>query len=112
MKAVVYEKFGQIPKVMNVKEPDLSDDGVIVSVRATGVCRSDWHGWKGHDADIELPHVPGHEFAGVIEAVGKNVRHYKVGERVTVPFVNGCGSCSDCHSGNQVFKLCPEQKSC
>jgi len=107
MKAVVYEKFGQIPKVMNVKEPDLSDDGVIVSVRATGVCRSDWHGWKGHDADIELPHVPGHEFAGVIEAVGKNVRHYKVGERVTVPFVNGCGSCSDCHSGNQ--QVCSTQ---
>lgn len=107
MKAVVYEKFGQIPKVMNVKEPDLSDDGVIVSVRAAGVCRSDWHGWKGHDADIELPHVPGHEFAGVIEAVGKNVRHYKVGERVTVPFVNGCGSCSDCHSGNQ--QVCSTQ---
>ena len=107
MKAVVYEKFGQIPKVMNVKEPDLSDDGVIVSVRATGVCRSDWHGWKGHDADIELLHVPGHEFAGVIEAVGKNVRHYKVGERVTVPFVNGCGSCPDCHSGNQ--QVCSTQ---
>ena len=107
MKAVVYEKFGQAPKVMNVKEPELAADGVIVNVRATGVCRSDWHGWKGHDADIELPHVPGHEFAGVIEAVGKNVRHFKVGERVTVPFVNGCGTCPDCHSGNQ--QVCSTQ---
>ena len=47
MKAVVYEKFGHAPKVMNVKEPTLADDGVIVNVHATGVCRSDWHGWKG-----------------------------------------------------------------
>ncbi|CAM3908874.1 MULTISPECIES: zinc-dependent alcohol dehydrogenase family protein [Pseudoalteromonas] len=107
MKAVVYEKFGQAPKVMNVKEPELADDGVIINVRATGVCRSDWHGWKGHDSGIELPHVPGHEFAGVVEAVGKNVRHFKVGERVTVPFVNGCGSCPDCHSGNQ--QVCSTQ---
>lgn len=107
MKAVVYEKFGQIPKVMNVNDPELSADGVIVDVRATGVCRSDWHGWKGHDTDIDLPHVPGHEFAGVIEAVGKNVRHFKVGQRVTVPFVNGCGTCPDCHSGNQ--QVCSTQ---
>lgn len=107
MKAVVYEKFGHAPKVMNVKEPTLADDGVIVNVHATGVCRSDWHGWKGHDEGIELPHVPGHEFAGVIEAVGKNVRHFKVGERVTVPFVNGCGTCPDCHSGNQ--QVCSSQ---
>lgn len=107
MKAVVYEKFGQAPKVMNVKEPELADDGVIINVRATGVCRSDWHGWKGHDSGIELPHVPGHEFAGVVEAVGKNIRHFKVGERVTVPFVNGCGSCPDCHSGNQ--QVCSTQ---
>ena len=47
--------------------------------------RSDWHGWMGHDPDIELPHVPGHEFAGVVAAVGKNVKGFKPGDRVTAP---------------------------
>ena len=61
--------------------------GVVVKVMATGVCRSDWHGWVGHDADIRLPHVPGHELAGIVEAVGKDVTNWKKGDRVTVPFV-------------------------
>ena len=45
-------------------------------VEATGLCRSDWHGWMGHDPDIALPHVPGHELAGVIEAVGPEVARW------------------------------------
>jgi len=76
-------------------------------VQATGLCRSDWHGWVGHDADIELPHVPGHELAGVIEAVGKEVKKWKTGDRVTVPFVGGCGSCPECHAGHQ--QVCDHQ---
>jgi alcohol dehydrogenase len=74
---------------------------------ATGVCRSDWHGWVGHDADIVLPHVPGHELAGTVAAVGKDVRNWKIGARVTVPFVGGCGVCPQCHSGNQ--QVCDKQ---
>lgn len=107
MKAVVFEKFSAKPTIQNVDDPAPSDDGVIVKVEATGVCRSDWHGWMGHDPDIELPHVPGHEFAGIISEVGKNVKRFKVGERVTVPFVSGCGSCPDCHSGNH--QVCGSQ---
>ncbi|MEE9374868.1 MAG: zinc-dependent alcohol dehydrogenase family protein [Rhizobiaceae bacterium] len=107
MKAVVYEGFGQEPTVQSVDDPAPSPDGVVVRVMATGVCRSDWHGWMGHDPGIKLPHIPGHEFAGVIEAVGKNVRKWEVGARVTVPFVAGCGSCFECHSGNQ--HVCPDQ---
>ena len=46
----------------------------MVRVEATGLCRSDWHGWMGHDPDISrFPHVPGHELAGVVEAVGADV---------------------------------------
>jgi alcohol dehydrogenase len=67
---------------------------------ATGLCRSDWHGWMGHDPDVQPPHVPGHEFAGVIEAVGKDVSKWQPGARVTLPFVCGCGSCTQCASGN------------
>jgi alcohol dehydrogenase len=80
---------------------------VVIEVKANGICRSDWHGWMGHDPDIHLPHVPGHELAGVIAAVGKNVERWKGGERVTLPFVCGCGSCPQCLSGNQ--QVCDHQ---
>ncbi|EXJ12919.1 zinc-dependent alcohol dehydrogenase family protein [Nitrincola nitratireducens] len=107
MKAVVYEKFAKAPKIMNVQDPTPEAHGVVIKVEATGVCRSDWHGWMGHDPDIELPHVPGHEFAGVIEAVGKDVKSFKVGDRVTVPFVSACGACPECHGGNH--QVCGNQ---
>jgi len=80
---------------------------VVIAVGATGLCRSDWHGWMGHDPEIALPHVPRHELAGVIAAVGAEVRHWRAGERVTVPFVCACGSCPQCASGNQ--QICDRQ---
>ncbi|MBA6135281.1 MULTISPECIES: zinc-dependent alcohol dehydrogenase family protein [Pseudomonas] len=101
MKAVVYEAFSQPPRLMNIADPSPERHGVVIEVKGTGVCRSDWHGWKGHDPDIQLPHVPGHELAGVVAAVGGDVTQWKVGDRVTVPFVGGCGACAQCHSGNQ-----------
>ena len=107
MKAIVYEAFGAVPKHMNVPDPTPATDGVVVQVMASGVCRSDWHGWMGHDADIELPHVPGHELAGVVAAVGADVTRWKVGDRVTVPFVAGCGHCPECHAGHQ--QVCEQQ---
>jgi alcohol dehydrogenase len=107
MKAMFYDLFGKTPTIETVADPAPSEDGVVIKVAATGVCRSDWHGWMGHDPDIRLPHVPGHEFAGTIVAVGKGVQRFKVGERVTVPFVSGCGHCAECHSGNQ--QVCPSQ---
>ena len=107
MKAVLYENFVTSPKLTNVKDPTPNNHGVVIKVEATGVCRSDWHGWMGHDPDIELPHVPGHEFAGIVEAVGKDVGRFKIGDRVTVPFISGCGSCPECHSGNH--QVCATQ---
>jgi alcohol dehydrogenase len=107
MKAVVYEAFSAPPQLQTVPDPTPETHGVVVKVQATGVCRSDWHGWVGHDTDIVLPHVPGHELAGTVEAVGKDVTRWKVGNRVTVPFVGGCGACPECHSGNQ--QVCEKQ---
>ncbi len=107
MKAAVYEKFQGPIHIQNVEDPEPKDDGVVISVKATGLCRSDWHGWMGHDAGIELPHVPGHEFAGTIALTGKNVKNFKVGDRVTAPFVCGCGSCRQCLSGNH--QVCNHQ---
>ena len=109
MRAVVYDEFGGPLSVREVDEPEVPDGGVLVRVEATGVCRSDWHGWQGHDADIAvLPHVPGHELAGTVAAVGAGVARWSVGDRVTVPFVNACGACETCAEGNG--QVCPHQR--
>lgn len=107
MKAVYYEKFGGPIDIANLPDPEPSKTGVVIKVEASGLCLSDWHGWMGHDPDIKLPHVPGHEFAGTVVAVGKEVDKFKVGDRVTVPFVGGCGRCEFCLSGNQ--QVCERQ---
>ena len=109
MRAAVYEKFQGPISIQNVQDPKPNNHGVVISVKATGLCRSDWHGWMGHDVDIELPHVPGHEFAGTVELIGKNVKNFKVGDRVTAPFVCGCGSCRQCLSGNHQVCDCQSQ---
>lgn len=102
MRAVIYEQFGGVPSVQTVPDPTPTPDGVIIRVNATGICRSDWHGWQGHDGDIKtLPHIPGHELAGTIEAIGQDVHGFKIGDCVTVPFACGCGVCASCISGDQ-----------
>ena len=107
MKAVYYEEFKGKVDVWEVPDPTVSPDSVIVKVGATGLCRSDWHGWMGHDPDIVLPHVPGHELAGTIVETGSNIKNFKVGDRITIPFVSGCGHCPECRSGNQ--QVCDQQ---
>ena len=107
MKAVVFEQFSAPPSIQQVPDPAPAPHGVVVKVMANGVCRSDWHGWMGHDPDIRLPHVPGHELSGVVEAVGKDVTKWRIGDRVTVPFVGGCGICPECHTGNH--QVCDAQ---
>jgi len=107
LRAALFDAFEEPIRIENVADPEPTDTGVVIAVKATGLCRSDWHGWMGHDPDIRLPHVPGHELAGVVEAVGRSVRHWAPGDRVTVPFVGGCGSCPQCESGNQ--QVCDAQ---
>jgi len=108
LKAVIFEEFGGPLRVAEVVDPTATDDGVIIKVEASGICRSDWHGWKGHDPDIRhFPHVPGHELAGTVEEIGSGVKDWKTGDRVTVPFVCGCGTCPECASGNH--QVCDHQ---
>jgi len=108
VKAVIYEQFGGPLSVARVADPVPADDGVVLRVQASGICRSDWHGWMGHDPDItSLPHVPGHELAGIVEEVGRHVNRWKRGDRVTLPFVCGCGMCPECASGNP--QVCDHQ---
>ncbi len=108
MQAVTFNEFKGLTAVSSVPFPTPSADGVVIAVRAAGVCRSDWHGWQGHDADIKsLPHVPGHEFAGEVVEIGRDVRKWRVGDRVTMPFVAGCGTCRECSAG--AAQVCDRQ---
>lgn len=107
MRAVVVEEFGRQPEVREVPAPACPPHGVVIRVEATGVCRSDWHGWQGHDDGITLPHVPGHELAGTVVEVGPGVRSWRAGDVVTVPFVCACGTCVACQAGEQ--QVCERQ---
>jgi alcohol dehydrogenase len=107
MKAMYYTEFAKPPSLEVLPDPTPALEGVVVRVEATGLCLSDWHGWMGHDRDISLPHVPGHELAGVVETAGRGVTRWKDGDRVTVPFVGGCGVCPQCSSGNH--QVCDHQ---
>lgn len=102
----MYRGYGAPPAVEDVPGPDCPDGGAVIEVRATGVCRSDWHAWRGHEP-VSLPHVPGHELAGVVVATGRGVSRWHGGERVTVPFVCGCGTCAYCTAGDA--QVCPQQ---
>lgn len=108
MRAVQFDAFDETPYVAEVAMPRAVAGGAVIKVEATGLCRSDWHGWQGHDSDIQvLPHIPGHEFAGIVHEVGAGVTQIAVGDRVTVPFVCGCGACELCASGNA--QVCASQ---
>lgn len=106
MLAVRYSGYGTAPALVEMPSPVCPEDGVVIDVLATGVCRSDWHAWRGHEP-VALPHVPGHELAGVISRVGREVTSFGVGDLVTTPFVNGCGICELCLAGDA--QVCPHQ---
>lgn len=118
MKAAVYRCFSGPITIDDIPRPTSSDDpfGVIIQVMATGVCRSDHHGWKGHDSDIisyvkqhGFPFVPGHEVSGIIVEVGTRVVKFKVGDRVAVPFILSCGECCMCTHRNRPT-ICEQQE--
>ena len=108
MRAVVIDAVRAQPEVREVAQPSVPVNGVVVRVMATGMCRSDWHAWAGHFEEIVFPHVPGHELSGTVVEVGAEVRRCRVGDRVTVPFVCGCGRCEWCRAGEA--QVCPDQQ--
>ena len=109
MRALTYAAFGATPVVATLPDPTPPPGGAVVRVVASGLCRSDWHGWMGHDGDITtFPHVPGHELAGVVEAVADDVDAGWLGRAVTAPFVIACGACPVCRAG--AGQVCPNQR--
>ena len=107
MKATVVDAPGAPLVLREVQPPPLPSHAARIEVRATGVCRSDWHAWVGHDDTVAWPHVPGHEFAGVVVELGSDVQHVALGTRVTAPFCCGCGACGTCRDGLQ--NLCERE---
>jgi alcohol dehydrogenase len=107
MRAALFDAYRGPLDVREVPDPPVPGDGVVVQVAACGVCRSDWHGWTGADPDVSPPHVPGHELAGTVVAVGADCRRFRPGDRVTAPFILGCGHCPDCRAGDPT--VCRDQ---
>ncbi|CAH0232324.1 Starvation-sensing protein RspB [Erwinia aphidicola] len=98
MKSVVIERPGEL----QLQERPLlapSTGEVRVKVRYASICGSDVHIWHGHNPFARYPRVIGHEFFGVIDAVGDGVDAARIGERVAVDPVVSCGHCYPCSIG-------------
>jgi len=104
MRAAVMEALRKPLVIKDVPDPTCPPNGAIIRSEAEGVCRSDWHLWMGDWFWVGLapsmPWIMGHEFCGVIEEVGKEVRFFKRGDRVVVPFSQGDGACEFCRTGH------------
>ena len=98
-------------RIENVKIPEINENEVLVKVKSAAICGTDVRMIKNGSphATADNPRILGHEFAGVIDKVGSNVKGYKVGTRVSVAPNMGCGICGYCVSGNG--QLCKESKA-
>lgn len=108
MRAALMTRYNTPVEIGEVADPACPRDGALIAVRACGVCRSDHHAWTGADPDVVLPHVMGHEFAGEVIETGPECHGFSVGERVTAPFILGCGTCPDCRGGEPT--ICDHQQ--
>jgi threonine dehydrogenase-like Zn-dependent dehydrogenase len=102
MKAAVFEKVGVI-KVKEVPIPEIGDNDVLIKVKLTGICGTDWSIYNGWYSADKLPMIPGHEFSGTIAKLGKNAKGLKVGARVTADINMGCGTCFYCIRGEKLL---------
>lgn len=100
MKAAVIKEYGKIV-MEEVVKPVLMDNHVLVKVKYASICGSDQHIFKGEfHPRTKLPLIPGHEFAGVIEEVGREVKNFSPGDKVTVDPIIWCGKCAACKAGH------------
>jgi L-iditol 2-dehydrogenase len=110
MKAVVkYALFDDKVELRDMPVPDIGDDDVLLRVKAAGVCGSDIEMWRNHFTyHVNTPVIQGHEFCGVIENVGSDVKTWKPGDRVvSETSASVCGECRFCRSGD--YNMCPSR---
>jgi len=104
MRAAVFEGIREPLQIEEVDRPEPDPEGIVVETDACGICRSDWHAWQGDWSWIGV--IPteglifGHEPAGTVKAVGEDVERFREGDRVTVPFNLGDGTCPHCRRGD------------
>jgi len=98
MKAAVFEAIKKIV-VKEVPIPEIGPDEVLIKVKYTGICGTDWSIYNGWYSSDKLPMIAGHEFSGVIAETGKDVTRVKTGDRVTADINMSCGTCFYCMNG-------------
>ena len=103
MKAVRLVQPGSPLELHDIPLPQTGDDDALVRVKAAGICHSDAHYRAGISRVHPLPLTLGHEVAGVIEAIGRNVKHLSIGERVCLHYMATCGACGWCAKQNEQF---------
>ena len=98
MKSVVIQQPGQLD-ITERSRPEPAAGEVRVKVKLAGICGSDSHIYRGHNPFAKYPRVIGHEFFGIIDAVGEGVPAERLGQRVSVDPVISCGHCYPCSVG-------------
>jgi L-iditol 2-dehydrogenase len=107
MKALLLSQYKHL-ELTDMPKPSPAGDEVLIRVRACGICGSDVHGYDGSTGRRIPPVVMGHEAAGVIEAVGQDVKDLREGDRVTFDSTVYCGRCFYCHRGQ--VNLCDNRE--
>lgn len=103
MKAAVFYGPGDI-RVEDKSKPEFGDGDVLIKIEASAICGTDLRIFQsGHHA-VNPPHIIGHENAGTIAEAGKNVKDFKVGDRVAIDPIVSCGWCYYCCKG--ITNLC------
>ncbi|MBE3132679.1 MAG: alcohol dehydrogenase catalytic domain-containing protein [Acidobacteria bacterium] len=102
MKAAVIEKPNHLV-VKQVPVPEITDNEVLIKVKYTGICGTDWSIYTGKYSADKLPLIAGHEFSGTIAQVGKKTRGLKEGDRVTADINMSCGTCFYCRQGQKLM---------
>lgn len=108
MKAVRFVGVGRPLEMQEIPVPEITDDEILVKVKAAGICHSDAHYRAGISPVSFTPLTLGHEVAGIVEKAGSDVTNVKEGDRVALHYLLTCGRCHYCSSGNEQF--CPDGK--
>jgi (R,R)-butanediol dehydrogenase/meso-butanediol dehydrogenase/diacetyl reductase len=103
MKAAVYPGNGAAMVIETRPDPEPLPGELLIRVHRCGICGTDLHMTEGHDFQFPANSVPGHEYAGEVIALGKDVTDWKIGDKLTALPSTGCGQCVACQHGNWVL---------
>jgi alcohol dehydrogenase, propanol-preferring len=109
MRVMLFEKLGQPLRQADLPVPKPGTGQVLIRVHACAVCRTDLHVIDGELTQPKLPLIPGHEIVGTVEAKGRGVERFEIGDRVGIPWLGWtCSECAYCKGGQE--NLCDQAK--